>query len=485
MCDNGPKFFKEAPETTPKIIAMKRAGRKTWTISTPIIQPKAPRVIMGPPGEMGIEGPIGPRGLQGIKGMDGETGPEGPMGPRGIPGIQGEMGFKGDKGDTGPEGQKGDKGDTGQEGPRGIPGILGLPGPQGATGPRGLEGPEGPEGPRGIPGILGLPGPKGDKGDDAYICYWDEKTQTINVAPPSSERVFGKSSVYVGKESGFTDTSEENTYVGNYTGITQSGGLNSYFGFNAGKFSTGTQNSYFGNNVCAESDSAGSYNLFAGAEAGFANKSGFGNVFLGAMAGSANTEGCWNVFAGQGAGNANQVGTNCVFIGTNAGANSVAGNSCIIIGDSAETSSATPVNQVVIGQGVTSFGDNTITFPNNLRTLPSGTEVGFSSSNGGCLFPVSSSIRWKNNVKDISEVLNTEDVFKLRPVTFNPAEGHGDVDELCVGLIAEEVEKYFPVLVPKDDLGRPSSVKYSLLCVFLLEELKKMKKEIADIKAKM
>jgi hypothetical protein len=129
----------------------------------------------------------------------------------------------------------------------------------------------------------------------------------------------------------------------------------------------------------------------------------------------------------------------------------------------------------VIGSGVISFGDNTITFPSNLRSWPGGTEVNFSSSGGGCLFPVSSSIRWKQNVKDISETLDTSLVYNLRPVTFNPSLGHGNTEETHIGLIAEEVNDQFPLLVPKDGEGKPASVKYSILSVLLLAELKKFR----------
>jgi hypothetical protein len=160
----------------------------------------------------------------------------------------------------------------------------------------------------------------------------------------------------------------------------------------------------------------------------------------------------------------------------------VSGNSCICIGDGADTSNDVPVNQIVFGQGVTSFGDNTITFPSNLRTMPSGTEVCFSNSGGGCLFPVSSSIRWKENVQDIGVSIDTSRVYNLRPVTFNSSERHGDPNELYIGLIAEEVERLFPVLVPKDNLGKPASVKYSLLAVLLLEEVKKLRQELNTLK---
>ena len=116
--------------------------------------------------------------------------------------------------------------------------------------------------------------------------------------------------------------------------------------------------------------------------------------------------------------------------------------------------------------------------------MPSGTEVCFSNTGGGCLYPVSSSIRWKENVTDISVNIDTEKIYELRPVTFNSSDrhGNGDTNELYLGLIAEEVDKLFPILVPKDDIGRPSSVKYSLLAVLLLEEMKKMRNEINALK---
>ena len=67
----------------------------------------------------------------------------------------------------------------------------------------------------------------------------------------------------------------------------------------------------------------------------------------------------------------------------------------------------------------------------------------------------------------------------MRPVTYKASEGHGDQDELNIGFIAEEVERLIPNLVPKDEKGRPSSVRYSLISVLIIEELKKLK-EIID-----
>jgi hypothetical protein len=325
-------------------------------------------------------------------------------------------------------------------------------------------------------------GDKGDKGDTVINAINESVLIGSTTEVPNNP---SKSSVYVGYEAGKNEITDENVYVGHNTGSLTSGGLNTFIGAKAGNKSTGTQCVYVGNNVCSNTESSGSYNLMAGSEAGFNNTTGFGNTFLGTVAGSTNTEGSWNVFIGQSAGQNNDVGSNHVFIGTNTGITNIAGNSCICIGDSADTSSEVPINQIVFGQGVVSYGDNTITFPNNLKSLPIGTEVNFSSTNGGCLYPVSSSIRWKENVQDISQLIDTSKLYKLRPVTYNPAVGHGNPYELHIGLIAEEVEEYFPTIVPKDIDGRPASVRYSMISVLLLEELKKLKVDIDEIKKKV
>jgi hypothetical protein len=335
---------------------------------------------------------------------------------------------------------------------------------------------------QGEQGYTGPTGPRGDRGATGFVYFGSEESGSIIVSFDSEKYKTGKSVVYAGVESGASDESDENTYVGYKTGTVSSGGLNSFYGCGAGRYSSGLKNSYFGNNAGGGTGSSGNFNSFYGAEAGFKNTSGFGNVFSGAGAGGDNTEGSLNVFHGLGAGASNEIGTSLIFIGANSGLSCKSGNGSICIGDSADTSGEVPINQLVFGQGVVSYGDNTVTFPNNLRALPSGTDVNFSSSGGGCIYPVSSSIRWKENVKDIETVLDTSKIYDLRPVTFNPSTGHGDTSEVHIGLIAEEVERIIPLIVPKDSMGRPSSVRYSILAVLLLAEMKKLKIEIADLK---
>jgi hypothetical protein len=358
----------------------------------------------------------------------------------------------------------------GEKGERGLRGLTGLQGESGQTGPTG------PMGPRGF---------KGETGEKPYIVNDDQESVLIGM----ENKNIGKSSVYIGVKCGENDKSNENVYIGYKTGQVESGGLNTFIGSEAGKFSSGTQNTYIGDSVCAMTGSAGSYNAFLGAESGFKNTSGFGNVFMGAVSGASNTEGSKNVFIGQAAGHSNETGTSNVFIGATSGINNIGGNNCICIGDGSDTAGDSPVNQIVIGSGVVSFGNDTLTFPSNLRAFSNGTEVNFSNSGGGCLYPVASSLKWKTNIEDIKTKVDTSQLYKLRPVTYNSKKDHGETKETQIGLIAEEVNELFPHLVPKDDSGQPASVRYSLLSVLLLEEMKKLKNnmesEINDIKSKI
>ena len=87
---------------------------------------------------------------------------------------------------------------------------------------------------------------------------------------------------------------------------------------------------------------------------------------------------------------------------------------------------------------------------------------------------ISSSIRFKDNVKDLGSI--SDDVLKLRPVVFN-YKSH-DAKAKQYGLIAEEVATIMPNLVVHDKAGDPTTVKYHDLPVLLLNELKKLQKRV-------
>ena len=89
-------------------------------------------------GPRGVQGPQGAQGPQGPQGSQGAQGPQGPTGPTGITGSTGSIGPQGPIGPTGPTG------------PQDMFGLTGATGPTGTTGPTGPTGHTGPTGASGI-----------------------------------------------------------------------------------------------------------------------------------------------------------------------------------------------------------------------------------------------------------------------------------------------------------------------------------------------
>ena len=89
-----------------------------------------------------------------------------------------------------------------------------------------------------------------------------------------------------------------------------------------------------------------------------------------------------------------------------------------------------------------------------------------------------SSRKYKDNILDMGSA--SEDIYKLRPTTFN----YKGSTETRYGLIAEEVSEVMPNLVVYDKSGDPQTVMYHELPALLLNEIQKLRKEIDDLKGK-
>jgi hypothetical protein len=92
------------------------------------------------------------------------------------------------------------------------------------------------------------------------------------------------------------------------------------------------------------------------------------------------------------------------------------------------------------------------------------------------IYAYTSSLRFKHDITDLE--IDSSKIFDLRPVSFTP----NDSDRRDFGLIAEEVASILPELVLYDSEGRPTAVRYEQLSVLLLNEMKKQKKEIEELK---
>jgi hypothetical protein len=88
-----------------------------------------------------------------------------------------------------------------------------------------------------------------------------------------------------------------------------------------------------------------------------------------------------------------------------------------------------------------------------------------------------SSIALKENVNPITNAL--ENVLKLSGVTYDRKDG-STKDE--AGLIAEDVYNVLPNLVKLDDAGKPLGINYTKLTAYLIESVKTLTNEIAELK---
>lgn len=97
--------------------------------------------------------------------------------------------------------------------------------------------------------------------------------------------------------------------------------------------------------------------------------------------------------------------------------------------------------------------------------------------NSNVLSSCSSSIRYKENVKDAA--FGLKDVLKMRPVTFK-WKGR---DENDLGLIAEEMEKINPLFVTYER-GQIEGVKYPQLTAVLVNAVKELKADNDNLREK-
>jgi hypothetical protein len=152
---------------------------------------------VGPQGPTGLQGVTGPQGLLGVTGNVGATGPTGPQGSTGAQGTTGPTGndgAPGAQGHQGTTGAQGLQGNTGATGPTGPQGAQGLQGPTGATGndgtngTTGATGATGSTGPTGVGtiGATGATGPYGPQWNIINLSYATDGTLTLTTDQPAS-----------------------------------------------------------------------------------------------------------------------------------------------------------------------------------------------------------------------------------------------------------------------------------------------------------
>jgi hypothetical protein len=123
-----------------------------------------------------------------------------------------------------------------------------------------------------------------------------------------------------------------NTFAGINAGqFNTSGRANSFFGASAGQNTTSSENSFFGS-LAGLANTTGLENSFFGSSAGLANTTGGFNSFFGKSAGQYNTTGAGNSFFGEGVGFNNTTGAGNSFFGLGSGSGNTTGQGNTMIG---------------------------------------------------------------------------------------------------------------------------------------------------------
>ena len=344
-------------------------------------------------------------------------------------------------------------------------GTTGPIGPTGPTGANGIDGPTGPTGP-------GVTGPNPTIVDT--IVRWGDTTGTA----------FENSNVYLQQD----PTDIRMTMTNNIVPVTSSFGTCIVGTQTCGSATTLNDATVIGSRNCAFTDTIASSTLIGGTilYQGGVGQNCINNIVVGSgfgANGDFTSAAVNNVFIGNGCGFFIQNSASNVCLGNNALFQlATGGGGNIAIGNSAGYNLTNGLNNIYIdNQGAASEG-NTIRIGNgnHTRNFQSGIRGVITAaadaipvlvSSTGQLGTVSSSIKYKENVKDLH---NSNIIHELRPREFN-YKVHPDVKS--IGLIAEEVEKVYPEMcIYQDD--ELLTVDYNRLNILLLAEVQRLKQKI-------
>jgi len=114
-----------------------------------------------------------------------------------------------------------------------------------------------------------------------------------------------------------------------------------------------------------------------------------------------------------------------------------------------------------------------------IRSWGSGTTYDVMANSNGDLTRVSSSKRYKKNIRELQSHLDK--ILDLKPVSFEWKTTSGQ----DIGLIAEDVHELIPELVGYDKEGRPDAVRYELVSLYLLEAMKELKAKNEELRQRI
>ena len=271
-----------------------------------------------------------------------------------------------------------------------------------------------------------------------------QKDNAVAIGINAGNASQGPNTVAIGSSAGTNTQGQLAIAIGNQSGLTLQGQYGIAIGVQSGSGTQGQQCVAIGNS------------------AGFQSQ-GSGAIAIGFGAGSVGTTG---------------QGINAIAIGVNAG-NTQQGVNAIAIGQFAGQTSQ-GANSIVINASGTAFTTTTPSacFIRPLRALAASTALYYNSTTFELSYLTSSSTT-KNTIQDLT--VDTSIITQLKPKTY-----HYNTDPdagIQVGYIAEDVKvlnKHFATYdIPE---GNPVAINYNTIVVFLVEEVKKLKQELAILK---
>ena len=251
---------------------------------------------------------------------------------------------------------------------------------------------------------------------------------------------------------------------------------------------TGSNNTAAGAQALS-SNTTGTWNTATGAEALEFNTTGSNNTATGGQSLSFNTTASENTAHGYGALYSNTTGSYNTASGYNALSFNTTGSSNVAVGYNAGSNLTTGSNNIDIGHEGVAGESNTIrigTPRTQTQTFIAGIRGGvFGGTNpvavmvdsNGQLGIGISSRRFKDDIADMGGA--SSGLMKLRPVTFHyKSEQNPAGRTLQNGLIAEEVAEVYPGLVAHSKDGQIETVLYQFLPPMLLNEYQKQQRTI-------
>jgi len=311
--------------------------------------------------------------------------------------------------------------------------------------------------------------------------------------------ISGAYNIFLGYRSGISNTEGcFNTFIGYQSGFNNigydtaiavllHGSNNTFIGYKAGYYNT-----------------MGDYNTFIGTRAGMSNTQGRQNIFVGYNTGDHNTTGSFNLFMGNFAGRKNVDGRNNTFLGNSAGVGNVSGERNIFIGGATGDIFFSGDGNTVVGEGAASgistaggdgTGENNVYIVRDCAKFNKdgslnvfiGYQAGYNEQGSKRLYISNSStstpliygefdtpmvqingdlyytgnlgqpsdIRLKRDLRPIAGALAK--IEKLSGYYFywrdDARRKKGLPEERQIGLVAQEMEKYFPEAVTRDRKG--------------------------------